>query len=145
MSYHLFPNLGQTIQDDLVGNIKRGIGPKDILNCECNCNYTTKVQVICAYGGECISCGSCVVYKATRRKCLSVYVGNTQNNPPKITEQHYQDVDQKVQYDKNLDTFAAHFAQHFDQKSTPQQCRKIMNFGILFTVNPIMSMKTWSK
>ena len=46
MSYHLFPNLGQTIQDDLVGNIKRGIGPKDIINCECNCNYTTKVQVI---------------------------------------------------------------------------------------------------
>ena len=33
----------------------------------------------------------------------------------KIMEQHFQDVAQKVQYDKNSDTFAAHFTHHFDQ------------------------------
>ena len=60
-------------------------------------------------------------------------------------EQHFQDVAQKVQRDKNSDTFAAHFAQHFEQKPTPQQCREIMKFGILSKVNPIRSMKTWSK
>ena len=38
-------------------------------------------------------------------------------------EQHLQDVVQKVQYDKNSDTFAACFAQYFNQKPTPQQCR----------------------
>ena len=43
-------------------------------------------------------------------------------------EQHFQDVAQKVQNDKNSDTFAAHFAQHFDQNSTSQQCHEIMKF-----------------
>ena len=49
---------------------------------------------------------------------------------------------QKVQHDKNSDTFAAHFNQNFDQKPIPQQCREIMKFEILFKVNPIGSMKT---
>ena len=60
-------------------------------------------------------------------------------------EQHFQDVAQKVQRDKNSNTFAAHFAHHFDQKPTLQQCREIMKFEILSKVNPIGSMKTWSK
>ena len=37
----------------------------------------------------------------------------------------------------NSDTFAAHFAQYFDQKSTPQQCREIMKLKILSKLNPI--------
>ena len=45
----------------------------------------------------------------------------------------------------NSDVFAAHSDQYFYQKPTPQQCRKIMKFGILFTVNPISPMKTWIK
>ena len=57
-------------------------------------------------------------------------------------EQHFQDVDQKLQYDKNSDTFAAYFAQHFNQKPTPQQCCEIIKFSILYKVNPIRSMKT---
>ena len=60
-------------------------------------------------------------------------------------EQYFQDMAQKVQHDKNYDTFAAHFAQHFDQKPTPQKCREIMKFEILSKVNPIESMKAWSK
>ena len=60
-------------------------------------------------------------------------------------EQHFPDVSQKIMNDKNLDSFAAHFAKHFTQKPSPQQCRKIMSFGILSTVNPIGSMKTWGK
>ena len=60
-------------------------------------------------------------------------------------EQQFQDVAPKVQRDKNYDTLAAHFAQNFDQKPTPQQFREITKFGILSKVNPIGSMKTWSK
>ena len=60
-------------------------------------------------------------------------------------EQHFQDIAQKVQHDKHSDTFAAHFETHFDQKPTPQQCREITKFKILSKVNPIGSMKTWSK
>ena len=60
-------------------------------------------------------------------------------------EQHFKDVAQKVTNDKNLDYFAAHFAKHFTQKPSPQQCCKIMSFGIPYTVNPIYSMKTCGK
>ena len=34
-------------------------------------------------------------------------------------EQHFQDMDQKVQYDKNAYNFSAHFDQPFDHKPTP--------------------------
>ena len=60
-------------------------------------------------------------------------------------EQHFQNVAQKVPHNKNSDTFAAHFAQHFDQKPTQQHCREIMKFEILSMVNPIGSVKTWDK
>ena len=56
-------------------------------------------------------------------------------------EQHFQDLAQKIQHDKNSDTFAGHFTQHFDQKPTPKQCREIIKLEILSTVNPIGSMK----
>ena len=79
------------------------------------------------------------------RKHPSFYVGNIQNNLKKRTEQHFQGVAQKVQCDKTPDSFAAHFAQHFNQKLTPQQCREILIFRILSTVNPIGPMKNWSK
>ena len=57
-------------------------------------------------------------------------------------EQHFQDVAQKLQYDKDSETFVAHFAQHFDQKPIPQQCRNVLKFEILSTVNPIRSMSS---
>ena len=46
---------------------------------------------------------------------------------------------------KNSGSFAAHFAKHFTQKLSPQQCRGIMSFGIHSKVNPIGSMKNWVK
>ena len=46
---------------------------------------------------------------------------------------------------KNSDSFVAPFAKQFTQKPSPQECREIMSFGILSTVNPIGSMKTWGK
>ena len=63
----------------------------------------------------------------------------------KIMEQHFQDLDQKVQHDENLDTFEAHFAQYFNQKPTPQQCHEIMSFWIIYMLNPIGLMKTCGK
>ena len=66
-------------------------------------------------------------------------------HPKKKMEQNLQHVAQKVQHCKNLDTFAAHFAQHFYQKPTPQQCHEIRKPEILSKVNPIGLMKTSSK
>ena len=79
------------------------------------------------------------------KQCLSFYVGNTQNTLKKRMGKNFQDVAPKVQHDKNSDIFAAHFAQHFDPKPTPKQCREILKFEILAKVNPIGSIKTRSK
>ena len=60
-------------------------------------------------------------------------------------EQHFQGVAQKVHYDKNLESFAAHFIQHFIKKSSPQQCFTITSFRIISTENPLGLMKNWVK
>ena len=39
-------------------------------------------------------------------------------------EQHFQDVAQKVKHNKNSDTFANNFAQHFEQKPTHNSAMK---------------------
>ena len=46
--------------------------------------------------------------------------GKEPKHPPNIMEQHFQDMSQKAHYGENLDTFADHFARHFDQKPTTQ-------------------------
>ena len=63
----------------------------------------------------------------------------------KRMEQHFQYVAQKVMNNKNLDSFADHFAKHFTQKLIPQQCTSIISFEILSAVNNTVSMKTWVK
>ena len=74
-----------------------------------------------------------------------LYVGNNQNTLKRGTEQHFQDVAQKVANNNNSDSFAAHFAKHFTEKRSPQKCCKIMSLNILSTVNPIGSIKTWGR
>ena len=76
MSYHRYPNLSEVLQGDMIGKLRKGIGLKDFLDHECNCSSTTKVKYECAYEGDCRA--YCIVYKVTCKKCLSVYVGNTQ-------------------------------------------------------------------
>ena len=44
MSYHRFPNLGEVLQGDMIGKLRKGIGSKDFLDRECNCSSTTKVK-----------------------------------------------------------------------------------------------------
>ena len=101
-----------------------------------------KVNVTCVHRGECRR--YCVFYKATCKFCGNFYVVNTQNTL-KIMKPHFQDVAQEAMNHKNSDPFSAHFTKKFKQKPSPQQCHKIMSFGILSTVNYIGSMKTRGK
>ena len=117
MYEHIFPNLGESLQGDMVGKIRKGIVSKVFLNCDCKCKSTNKVKGTCACGGECRAC--CVVYKVIYRRFILVYAVNTQNNFKNIMKQHFQYVDQKVKYDENSYTFAAHFDQHFWPKNDP--------------------------
>ena len=50
----------------------------------------------------------------------------------KVIEQKFQYVSQNIFYDKNLESYAAYFAQHFVPKPTPQQCIKIIPFEKIF-------------
>ena len=59
-----------------------------------------------------------MVYIVTSKIHLSVYVGNTLNTLKNRMEQKFQDMLQKLQHDKSLDTFAANFAKTFNKKST---------------------------
>ena len=60
-------------------------------------------------------------------------------------KQHFQNVARKVANNENSDSFETQIPKHFTQDPSPQQCLQIMSFGILSTVNPIGSMKTWGK
>ena len=60
-------------------------------------------------------------------------------------KQHFQDADQKVLYNKNLESFADNFAQNFTPKTIPQQFCDIISFEIIYMVNPIGFMKTLGK
>ena len=61
------------------------------------------------------------------------------------TEQHFQDVYQKVLCHNILDSFDDHFAQNLTYKPITQKCQYMMSFEILSTVNHIGLMKTWGK
>ena len=94
MSDHIFPNLGEFLQGDIVGKLRKVIVLKYFLNFECNFSSTTKEKQTCAYKGECRAC--CVVYKVTCILRLSVYVVNTKNNLKKIMYQRFQEVAQTL-------------------------------------------------
>ena len=60
-----------------------------------------------------------VFYKVNFKLFNSIDIGNIQKTLNKITEQHFQDVAQKVQCNKKLDSFAAHFDRYLtNNKST---------------------------
>ena len=82
-----------------------------------------------------------MVYKVMFKICNFIYVENTLKN---IMEQHLQDVDQQVKYNKYSDTVAAHLTWNFE-KLNPQQCREIMIFEIISTLKYISFVNIWGK
>ena len=48
MSYHKFPNLGEILQGDMVGKLRKGVGSRYFFNRECNFSFTTKAKETCA-------------------------------------------------------------------------------------------------
>ena len=85
MAYHRLPNIGETLQGDIVGKLRKGIGSKVFPNREFNCNSTAKVKGTCAYRGEYRACG--VFYMVTCRQHILTYVVNRKNNLKNIPEQ----------------------------------------------------------
>jgi hypothetical protein len=112
MSYHKFLNLREILQGDLGGKVMKDVSSLDFMPRDCNCNVRTLVNGQCAYNGKCRH--SVVVYKASCKCCKKYYIGNTQQKLKDHMSGHYNDVRALVNANKTSDTFATHFADHFD-------------------------------
>ena len=77
MSYYVLPNLGELKQGNSISKLRTDVSSKDFIDRECNWNLSTKVNVMCAYRGECLRC--CDLYKVTLKCCGEFYVGNKPN------------------------------------------------------------------
>ena len=93
MYYHMFNHLGEPIKGYSVSNIRKLIASKNCVDRKWDWNYTTKVNSLCSYRGECGK--GCIFYKVTWKACNGVYIGKTHNTRFK-NEQHLQDIYQKV-------------------------------------------------
>ena len=52
MSHHRFNNLAELLNGDLAAKIGQGIFYKDLMDRQCNCSLTSKVNVKCVYTGK---------------------------------------------------------------------------------------------
>ena len=145
MSYHKFPNLREILQGDLNGKILKGIGSRDFEPLPCNCSAPSKHNGICIFNGKCRH--SIVVYKATCRICKAFYIGNTQTHLKQRMNLHFHDVKAQVLKNIKSDTFAKHFASHFEKgtKLNNKEVRNTMTIDTLWEGNPISCTKSFGK
>ena len=148
MSYKKFANLREIFSSDLNSKLMKGITSLDFADRPCNCTRSNKFL-----NGECVYKSNCrkkmVIYMATCKfkDCNCFYIGNTQQCLKKRMEGHYNDVKQKILYNKSSDSFADHFASHFAncRDITPHRIRKCLDMTILWQGNAISCMKSFGR
>jgi len=146
ISYHKFPNLGQQFQSDLTSKLQKDLKSEDFMDRPCNCTRTSKVNGECLYKRNCRK--SIVVYKAECKICKMAYYGNTQQQLKKRTNQHLTDVCNLVNKGKTSDSFARHFAQHYQNrqdKLSIGEARTLVQMTIEWQGNPISCNKSFGK
>ena len=147
MSCHKFSNLRESFQGDPNKKIMIGVMSKDFMDLECNCNKKTKINGTCPYNGECRK--SCLIYGLTCKACeiKPKYLGSTQQHLKERTNQHCDDVRYLVKSGKKSDSFASHFAQHFNKGDSVSrsEVRKLLDVEIIWQGKPISCMKTFGK
>ena len=143
MSHHKFTNLGEIFQGDLNDKIMEGITSRDFMDSECNCMNSTKVNGSCMCNGNCRKLMA--MHKATCSMCGCFCIGNTQQHLKTRMNQHFTDTKNPVNNDELSDSFAKHFASHFQDKNHVSRgdVRKITNMEILWQGNPMSSVKTF--
>ena len=121
-----------------------GVGSMDFADGPCNCNKKSLVNGSCSFEGKCRA--HMVVYEAKCTICDMVYIGNTQNSLKTRMSQHFQDVRKLVRLDQSSDSFADHFAQHFEpgrDDVTAGKVREICQSRVLWQGNAISCMKSF--
>ena len=113
MSYHKFTNVSEILVNDVNSKLMKGIGSKDFDRLDCNC-YSSKVNGRCVFKSEYRRL--IVVYKVECKECGMHYIGNTQQKLKTRIGQHLNDTRNLVNRGKTSDSFAGHFALHFEEK-----------------------------
>ena len=113
---------------------------------------SSKVEGKCVFGGNCRK--SIVIYRCTC-KCGAYYIGNTQNYVKQRMTGHFAETRNLVNKGGASDTFAKHFATHFNKcdginkRSKPpinaNHIRRLCKIDILWQGNPISCMKSFGK
>ena len=145
MSYHEFTNLGEIFQGDLSDKLMDGMTSKDSMDLNCNCIQSATVNGKCICGSNCRK--SMVAHKATCEECGCYCVGNTQQKLKMRMRmnQHFTNAKDLINNNKLSDSFAKHFASHFQDKKHMSRgdVRNITNIEIIWQGNPISSIKTF--
>ena len=139
MLYKRHNNLSEKFKSDRASKLNKGIISKDFESRPCNCNPRTLIEGECPYGGKCNT--PLIVYKIKCRDCNMEYVGSTQRSYKTRMSGHFSDVRRWFRDGQQTDSFAKHFAQHFDSKPTPAEIRAKCDFSVLQQVNPFSFMK----
>ena len=77
--------------------------------------------------------------------CDAFYVGNTQQTFKKRMDGHFYEILRLLKNGQKSDSFAAHSEQHFNTTTSCTDLRKYMVFRVVNQINPIGSMKTFTK
>ena len=77
--------------------------------------------------------------------CDAIYMGNTQQTSKNRMEGRFTDVQRLLKNGQKLDSFAAHFEQHFQLTASCTDLRKCMTFKVVNQFNQIESLKSFMK
>ena len=77
--------------------------------------------------------------------CDAIYIGNTQQTFRKIMDGHFSDLLRLLKNEQKLDSFAAHFEQHFNTTTSRTDLCKYMTFKVVKQLNTIGEMKKFTK
>ena len=143
MSYHKFTNLGEIFQGDLNDKLMEGITSQAFMDLKCDCMSSTLVNGKCICGGNCRK--STVVHKATCKECGCHCIGNTQQKLKNRMNQHFADTKDPVKNGELSDSFAEHFASHFEDKKQTSRgdVRNIADVETVWQGNPMSNVKTF--
>ena len=75
----------------------------------------------------------------------AIYIGNTQQTFKKIMDGHFSNLQRVLKNGQTLDSFAAHFEQHFNTLTSRTYLRKYMTFKAVKEKNLIGAMKKFTE
>ena len=77
--------------------------------------------------------------------CDAIYMGNTQQTFKTIIDSRFSNLLRLLKNGQKSDSFAAHFAQHFNYTKLCTYLCKYVTFKVVKQLNPIGAMKTFTK